>query len=68
MRGTRPRRAASRCSPAEEAHRIHGLRAFADLEMDLRAEDGAGLADPVRHDDDPPVPAGPVGAGEPGRP
>jgi hypothetical protein len=33
--------------------------------VDLRSD---GLADPVRHDDDPPVPAGPVGAGEPGRP
>jgi hypothetical protein len=33
--------------------------------VDLR---GDGLADRVRHDDDPPVPAGPVGAGEPGRP
>jgi glutamine amidotransferase class I len=29
---------------------------------------GDGLADPVRHDDDPSVPAGPVPAGEPGRP
>jgi hypothetical protein len=28
---------------------------------------GDGLADRVRHDDDPPVPAGPVGAGDPGR-
>jgi hypothetical protein len=33
--------------------------------VDLRSD---GLADPVRHDDDPPVPAGPVTAGEPGRP
>jgi hypothetical protein len=33
--------------------------------VDLRSD---GLADPVRHDDDPPVPAGPVPAGEPGRP
>jgi hypothetical protein len=33
--------------------------------VDLRSD---GLADPVRHDDDPPVPAGPVAAGEPGRP
>jgi CTP synthase len=33
--------------------------------VDLRSD---GLADPVRHDDDPPVPAGPVIAGEPGRP
>jgi hypothetical protein len=33
--------------------------------VDLR---GDGLADKVRHDDDPPVPAGPVAAGEPGRP
>jgi hypothetical protein len=33
--------------------------------VDLR---GDGLVDPVRHDDDPPVPAGPVAAGEPGRP
>jgi CTP synthase len=33
--------------------------------VDLR---GDGLADPVRHDDDPSVPAGPVPAGEPGRP
>ncbi len=32
--------------------------------VDLRSD---GLADPVRHDDDPPVPAGPVPAGEPGR-
>jgi CTP synthase len=32
--------------------------------VDLRSD---GLADPVRHDDDPPVPAGPVSAGEPGR-
>jgi hypothetical protein len=32
--------------------------------VDLRAD---GLADTVRHDG-PPVPAGPVGAGEPGRP
>jgi CTP synthase len=32
--------------------------------VDLRSD---GLADPVRHDDDPPVPAGPVAAGEPGR-
>jgi CTP synthase len=33
--------------------------------VDLRSD---GLADPVRHDDDPPVPTGPVTAGEPGRP
>src|SRR5215207_4573807 len=34
--------------------------------VDLR---GDGLADRVRHDDDdPPVPAGPIGAGDPGRP
>jgi hypothetical protein len=33
--------------------------------VDLR---GDGLADPVRHDDDPSVPAGPVPAGEHGRP
>jgi hypothetical protein len=33
--------------------------------VDLR---GDGLADQVRHDDDPSVPAGPVTAGEPGRP
>jgi hypothetical protein len=33
--------------------------------VDLRSD---GLADRVRHDDDPPVAAGPVGAGEPGRP
>jgi CTP synthase len=33
--------------------------------VDLRSD---GLANPVRHDDDPPVPAGPVPAGEPGRP
>jgi hypothetical protein len=32
--------------------------------VDLRSD---GLADRVRHDDDPPVPAGPVGAGDPGR-
>jgi hypothetical protein len=32
----------------------------------LRGDDD--LADPVRHDDDPSVPAGPVTAGEPGRP
>jgi hypothetical protein len=33
--------------------------------VDLR---GDGLADPVRHDDDPPVPAGPLPTREPGRP
>jgi hypothetical protein len=33
--------------------------------VDLRAD---GLADRVRHDDDPPVPAGPIGAADPGRP
>jgi glutamine amidotransferase class I len=33
--------------------------------VDLRGDD---LADPVGHDDDPSVPAGPVPAGEPGRP
>jgi hypothetical protein len=33
--------------------------------VDLRGDE---LADPVRHDDDPPVPTGPVIAGEPGRP
>jgi hypothetical protein len=32
--------------------------------VDLRAD---GLADPVRHDDDPQVPARPIAAGEPGR-
>jgi CTP synthase len=32
--------------------------------VDLRGDE---LADPVRHDDDPPVPTGPVTAGEPGR-
>ena len=32
--------------------------------VDLR---GDGLADPVRHDDDPTVPARPIAAGEPGR-
>jgi hypothetical protein len=32
--------------------------------VDLRGD----LAEPVRHDDDPSVPAGPVAAGEPGRP
>jgi hypothetical protein len=30
--------------------------------VDLRSD---GLADRVRHDDDPPVPAGPVGPGRP---
>jgi hypothetical protein len=34
--------------------------------VDLRGDDD--LADPVRHDNDPSVPAGPVTAGEPGRP
>jgi hypothetical protein len=34
--------------------------------VDLRGD--GDLADPVRHDDDPSVPAGPVAAGEPGRP
>jgi CTP synthase len=33
--------------------------------VDLRSD---GLADRVRHDDDPPVPTGPIGAGDPGRP
>ena len=43
-------------------------RARADPAPDLDPARSDGLADPVRHDDDPPVPAGPVAAGEPGRP
>ena len=53
-------------SPAPNA--VHGPAPTAPAEppatVDLRSD---GLADTVRHDDDPPLPTRPVPAGEPGR-
>jgi hypothetical protein len=58
----RPEVASRFAAPADPAPTVP---APAPPTVDLRSD---GLADPIRHDDDPPVPAGPVGAGDPGRP
>ncbi|HEX3212914.1 MAG TPA: hypothetical protein VH016_10125 [Actinomycetota bacterium] len=42
-----------------------GVPAEPPATVDLRGDE---LVHPVRHDDDPPVPTGPVTAGDPGRP
>jgi len=57
--------AAAQPAAAPAVPRVPIVDANPRPDVDLR--DG-GLADPVRHDDDPSVPAGPVPAGEPGRP
>jgi CTP synthase len=57
--------AAAQPAAAPAVPRVPIVDANPRPDVDLR--DG-GLADPVRHDDDPSVPAGPVPAGEPRRP
>jgi CTP synthase len=52
-------------TPAPAPPRPAAAPAEPPATVDLR---GDGLAEMVRHDDDPPLAAGPVAAGEPGRP